>query len=217
MEFKPHPLKENSRLWHFREHLPEQGSMYWLYDTYGPVIEDVKYNRGCFDVSKSRVHKIHLEALGYSAAIDPRTYPLPFMEKPERQCLHDQITVRTRNQEPRPGFVYEKLLDNSTEFRYFYCRTGTDFFCEKKRKPNEINTYKIIKVVEKGFHPDFIERFCNHFGIDFAELDIMYREGVPYITDVNNIAGLGMTPEKFDNIDLYNRVNDLYREHVKSL
>jgi hypothetical protein len=215
MIFKPHELNAQCRLWQFREHLPTDGSMYWLYDTYG-TREDVKYNAGCYDVSKSRVHAIHEEALGYSAKVNPRTAVTPFLEKPELQCRHNQFSIVNQNCEPKDGFVYERLFDNRTEIRYFFCRTGEDFLLIKHREQDDFLSYLIYDVIiqERSL---FVSRFCDLFGIDFAELDILFDGNTPYITDVNNIAGMGMTANKFVNPDDYDLVNKLYINQIKSL
>lgn len=218
MEFKPDQLTPACRLWQFREYLPENKSMYWLYETKGEPVETT-YNKGCHDVTKSRVHEVHQKALGYSAKVDPRTCAVPFLEKPERQCMHHLITIQHQNCEPREGFVYERLLDNRIEYRVFYCHTGDSFYIRKERDLNDFNNYKVAYIMWMDSKmQDLCNRFCNEYGIDFAELDILIDDyGWFYITDVNNVAGMGMTREKFKKPSDFDRLNELYIEQIKSL
>lgn len=217
MEFKPDQLTPACRLWNFREHLTEEGSMYWLYATKGIEIPDVKYNRGCYDMTKSRLHDVHMKALGYSAKIDPHTYNGQFLEKPEQQCMHHLFKIHSTPCEPREGFVYERLLDNTVEIRYFYCRTGIDFYMIKHRKINHFNEYMVIDIMLHVERMDFVEKFCDEYGIDFAELDILYNGSTPYITDVNNVAGQGMPALKFLYPMDFNLYEKYYTEQIKSL
>lgn len=215
MIFLPDDITPACRLWQFREHLPEGKTIYWLYETSGPQVE-TDYNRGCFDVSKSRVHTIHQATLGYSIAVDPTTCPTPFLEKPERQCMHHLFAIHHKNIDPKPGFVYEKLLDNDKEIRYFYCGTGQDFMAFKRRTLNDFMGYKIEKVVPTDTFP-VVYKFCRAFRIDFAELDILFDGTLPYVTDVNNIAGMGMTIDKFLNPADFELLNQLYINQIKTL
>ncbi len=216
MIFAPQPLTPACRLWQFKEHLPENKSMYWLYDTYGHEL-NTDYNKGCYDVSKSRVHKIHEKALGYSVKIDPLSYGHPFLEKPERQCMHHLFKIHTEPCEPKEGFVYERLLENTFEIRYFFCRTGTDFKLLKTRNENDFSHYTIMGIDRDKTRSDFVLKFADLFGLDFAELDILHDGKTPYITDVNNVAGMGMTRDKFKHPETYDRLNELYIEQIKTL
>ena len=216
MKFTPDPLNSNCRLYQFRRFLNSNKSIYWCYDTLGPEIK-TDLNVGCDDMSKLKVQEIHQEALGYSAAVDPITAPTPFISKSIHQC--GEIQVHHENCEEKAGRVYELMLDNHTEMRFFYCRFAENFAVVKLRdEPNKrayisagvitMSTPALLDV-EKN-----VERFCDTYEIDFAELDILFTGNLPYIIDVNNIAGNGALWSKIDKPGLATK---LYVNQVKSL
>jgi len=199
MKFVPEELNRNCRLYKYRDLLPPDKSIYWCYDSIGPPIE-TDYNSGCFDVRKSKVHKVHLEALGYTMAVDPSTCRTPFLSKSLHQCKHEDIHVHTENCSPRPDRIYELYMDNLREIRYFYCNRGQDFIVMKYRRSSYFTSfdYGTARPAADRLRRT-VDEFCAEFGIDFAELDILLHEGKPYIIDVNNIAGNGLLMLKIDN------------------
>ncbi|HRY32089.1 MAG TPA: hypothetical protein P5531_03880 [Bacteroidales bacterium] len=217
MIFTPQNLNPGCRLWQYREHIPEgDKTIYWNYDTLGPRIQ-TDYNAGCFDVSKRRVHDIHLSALGYTAEVDPMTTAFPFVEKSDGQGKHDLFKVRRKNTTPIPGMVYERLFDNTFEWRYFYCRTGFDFYLQKLRPKGDPQGYKVLELCIVNDRPDYIRVFADAFGVDFCEFDILFQMGRPYIIDVNNVAGARMNRSFFCELGDWGNFGACYILQIESL
>jgi len=215
--FKPHGLRPQSRIYGYCQHLETEKTIYWCYDTIGEKIK-TDYNCGCYDVSKTRVHEIHQKALGYSHKVNPMTCEIPYLEKDERQGRH-KCKILTKNQEPEEGKVYEILMDNSREIRYMRCRTGEDYAFDKVRIANDFSmSYITAKVVKnRDLNADALmaaRAFSAEFGLDFGEMDILFHNGLPYIVDVNNVAGAGRL---FARCDFPKLARELYIEQIKSL
>lgn len=211
MIFTPHELKPNSRLFRYKDSINSDKRILWCYDTY-TTYKHLDYNSGCFDVSKDRVQFIHEKALGYSAKINPLSYNEPFIEKSTLQFKHDALIYNSPCT-PKHGKVYEMLLDNSIEFRYFFCVNAPDFVIKKTRVKNDFSmaylTTEIIDVPIKMRRT--VESFSSLFGLDFGELDILEKDGLFYIIDVNNMAGNA-------GLDVNTKgANILYANQVKSL
>ena len=196
MIFKPQPLQPVSRLFHYKDYLTSNKSIYWDYRTYGEQVE-TDLNKGCYNMDKNKLHAIHNEVLGYSAKIDPETFKGTYIEKSIHQGRHDAV-ICTENQSPKADKVYERYLDNSIEYRYFYHK-NFPFVVKKTRQKGDFSmgfeSAELWKFTDK--QNEQIKLFCEAYGIDFAELDvIIYRKKI-YIIDVNNMAGNGLFFQKF--------------------
>ena len=80
MKFTPDPLKPVSRLFHYKDKLPSNKSIYWCYLTYGQQVE-TDLNKGCFNMSKHKLHSIHQEVFGYSAQVNPAKFKGKYIER----------------------------------------------------------------------------------------------------------------------------------------
>lgn len=212
MNFKPQNLEPVSRLYHYRNYIQSDKSIYWNYTTFGEQIE-TDLNKGCFNVSKKKVHVVHEKTFGYSLKVNPKTYKGKFIEKSEFQGRHDVI-IHDKPCEPKYDKVYEKLLNNSTEYRYFYHKEP--FVVKKSRVKNDFTMSFLeaeLTTFTKKQHEQ-IHEFCKEFGIDFAELDILIHRKRLYIIDVNNIAGNG---NFFANCKNGSEIEQLYINQIKSL
>ena len=199
MQGKPTEITKQSRLGHFLEYAPE-GEIYWNFPTFGPKLE-TKWNKGCFDVSKSRVNEVHKHAFWYSAEVDSLTFQGKFIEKSNLQAKHDGI-ILTENKEPLEGKVYERFIDSSKgEFYYEYrvfVFNEVRFVMEKKKPIGDLFGWKAVETrfveIEEVFNIDEvrnINKFCDIFDVQLCELDVLRDnyDGKIYILDVNNMAG----------------------------
>lgn len=197
MKFLPEDLKPVSRIFKYKEHINSDKSIYWSYTTTNKKIE-TDLNVGGYDVSKARVAEIHKKALGYNLEIDPTTYKKPFIKKSINQGVHD-VEIHTKNIEPKDGFVYQRLLNNSTEYRYFYSDSAPCFCLKKTKVKNDFSmAFENAELCElTAKQNESIHKFCKAFGLNFTELDILIERGKVYIIDVNNVAGNGELFSKF--------------------
>lgn len=198
MKGVPSEITKQSRLGHFLDYAPK-GTIYWNFETFGEQIE-TKWNAGCCDVSKEKVHKCMEKAFGYSQKINPENYIGTYVEKSNLQAKHDgKLLGKPKKSEE--GKVYEKYLNTGdvghyTEWRLFYFQ-GVKFALLKYKPINDRFGFKADYTVYfeplQGFTEEEvsnIDKFCQLFGVDLCELDIMKdQKGNPYIIDVNNMAG----------------------------
>ncbi len=226
MQGLPTPITKQSRLGHFLEYAPE-GTIYWNFDTFGEPIE-TKWNKGCYNVSKNKVHRCMESAFGYSQAIDPTTYDKPYIEKSNLQAKHDG-KILTVNQEPRAGYVYEHFIDTRkdghyTEFRLFIFN-GVKFVMLKKKPANDLFGWKAVETMYFDVHDIFdnetikrINKFCEVFGLDLGEIDALLSDKL-YLIDVNNMAG-GTDDNGIFRICInkdYDFLFNLYAKHLSEL
>lgn len=87
-------------------------------DTTGcaPPPEGVRVlNRGCLDISKSRVERAHREVFGYGMGVDPTTHAGPMVAKSDENAAHDGRVIEGPIDDPEPGVVYQVAIDNTAQ------------------------------------------------------------------------------------------------------
>lgn len=165
--------------------LPDDGMPRWNFDAH--------------DLSKSRVAAAFEKAFGYSLALNPCEYEGFAVEKGEANGIHDGRIV-TLPCEPKPGKVYQKLIDNRGEDGLMEdLRTptvgGVPALVYIKRRPEQVrfsneNTQCWLCGVDEIFsHEEIasITRFCQILNLDWGGLDILRdrSSGLIYIVDAN--------------------------------
>ncbi|MEY3835016.1 MAG: hypothetical protein RI989_444 [Bacteroidota bacterium] len=157
-------------------------------------------NVNCPDISKERVHVVHLEALGYSMNLNPRTYIGVAVEKSDENAVHDGQEVICPMAYPKTDAVYQKVLDNTNEngeyvdirvpviqgkipLVYLKFKTKKNRFTNKAHRatlhsPREIFSSEEIEQIEK---------YALAMKVDFCEFDVLRHKGNKkiYIIDVN--------------------------------
>ena len=157
-------------------------------------------NVNCPDISKERVHVIHLEALGYSMNLNPKTYIGIAVEKSDENAKHDGQEVMCPMVYPKTDAVYQKVLDNSNEKgEYVDIRVPViggkiplvylKFKTLKNRFTNKAHR-ATLHTPEEIFSPEEIEqieKYAVAMKVDFGEFDILRHKGNQkiYIIDVN--------------------------------
>ncbi len=153
------------------------------------------------DISKVFVDNIFKEVFGYSTSIDPMTYDKPYVKKSDINARHDGEIVDRPGEVPAKGFIYQKLIDNSTDnnqvvdlrvpvigetlsFIYLKYRDKSIRFTNSTSKTILTKTKDVFSDIEI----EKINQFCNHINLDYGELDILRdnNDGKIYIVDVNN-------------------------------
>jgi hypothetical protein len=156
-------------------------------------------NGRCVDISKSRVAESFREIFGYDLAVDPATHSGPMVEKSETNAAHDGAVVEGPMQ-PRPGFVYQKLIANHAgdglvldirpgivgdEIPYVFMkyRPKDIRFGLKSTRIDDVAAREVFSESEQAN----IIRLCKAVGLDFGELDVLRDEtdGRIYIVDVS--------------------------------
>ncbi|MGF1462126.1 MAG: hypothetical protein ACFB2Z_02985 [Maricaulaceae bacterium] len=160
----------------------------------GPV-----WNRRCLDVSKSHVARTFEAVFGYPLAVDPRRSAGPIVEKSETNGAHDG-RILTAPCAPRPGRVYQKLIETSRDGRFvedLRCPTvkGEIAAVFIKRRPIDArfanhNTDVSLHRPEAIFtatERDRLATFCKALALDWGGLDVLRERatGRLYVVDVN--------------------------------
>jgi hypothetical protein len=156
------------------------------------------FNFDCGDVSKSHVAEVFEQVFGYPLRLDPRGGSGPCVEKGEGNGAHDGRVVQ-RPLEPRPGKVYQRLIDNVEGDEAIDLRTpfvgGRPVCVFLKRRPVATrfgidNNSVALLPPDAVFSPDEIARlsgFAHAMKLDWGGLDILRDAptGRLYVVDVN--------------------------------
>jgi hypothetical protein len=157
-------------------------------------------NVNCPDISKERVHVVHLEALGYSMNLNPRTYIGVAVEKSDENAVHDGQEVICPMAYPKTDAVYQKVLDNTNENgEYVDIRVPViqgkiplvylKFKTKKNRFTNKAHraTLHSPKEIFSSEEIEQIEKYALAMKVDFCEFDVLRHKGNKkiYIIDVN--------------------------------
>ncbi|WP_420457532.1 hypothetical protein [Rubrivirga sp.] len=157
-------------------------------------------NAGSLDISKVRVDREFEAVFGMSTLLDPSTHVGPMVEKPDLNSAQGRSLV-TGPMAPRPGFVYQRLLDSTTgDGRYVEYRVpihdGRFPLVYRKTMQEEARFTKVAERAEiiepeADFSADELDRvrtMCRAMGLDYGELDVIRdrESGVPVVIDVNN-------------------------------
>lgn len=161
-------------------------------------------NGRCVDISKRRVQELHGEAFGYTASVDPRGYRGEMVVKSDENARHDGQIIGGPIDQPRPGCVYERLIDNEVassrggrlvEDLRVTIIGGRAPVAYRKRRPKgerfrNINTEADIVAPEEILSADELAatmRLAQAIGLDIGEIDLLRdRETARlYAVDVN--------------------------------
>lgn len=156
------------------------------------------FNRGCGDVSKTRVAQVFEAVFGYPLLVDPLTWRGPAVEKGETNGAHDGRIV-TCPAPPQPGKVYQRLVDTAEDGQVRDYRTpcvgGEPVLVFVKRRPSRdrfanYNTSVSLAAPDEVFSTGelaAIRAFVRAMRLDWGGLDILRDRGTGrlYIVDVN--------------------------------
>lgn len=153
-------------------------------------------NARCLDISKSTVDRIWREVSGRGLSLDPLTSAGPMVVKSEENAMHDGRIISGPIRERRPGFVYQRLVDNRLGNHFVDLRTvildGRIVLIYHKRHPEDdrfgfsphtwIAEPDVISVEER----DAILVLAARMGLDYGEIDVLRdADGAIYVVDVN--------------------------------
>jgi len=156
-------------------------------------------NGPCTDISKSPVAQVFQSVFGYSLSLDPSQTRGPYLEKGEDNGIHD-AKIRDTPTDPKPGRVYQKLIDNRTSdgtVLDYRCPTVFGdiplvFLKERPVGKRFANMNSRVRLTSPAacFSAEelsLIKRFCRTMHLDWGGLDILRdaADGRIYIVDVN--------------------------------
>lgn len=155
-------------------------------------------NFGCTDIRKSHVAAVFEQVFGYPLMVDPATWPGPAVEKSEANGTHDGRVVICPTP-PRPGFVYQRVVDTidagfATDLRTHVIGGRVVAVWVKRR--TAAGRFQPLNVAAELFAPEAIfspaelasiAAFAAAMGADWAGLDVLRDRpsGRIYIVDVN--------------------------------
>lgn len=162
---------------------------------------DATVNLSLLDISKQRVEEVHRKVFGYGTFVDPLTHEANAVEKSDANAAHDGRYIRLPIKKPKPGCVYQRILDNRTDdgmavdIRVPVMRDELPLAYQKFKQwdvrfTNEVDRSELYPDCAALFSEQelvHIRRFCGEMKAEFCELDIIRdnTDGKIYIIDVN--------------------------------
>jgi hypothetical protein len=158
-------------------------------------------NVRCADISKRKVEEVHVAVFGYGIHIDPRAHHGACVRKSDANAAHDGVIVTCPSVSVDSGYVYQRVIDNTTADGYVRDIRVPIFgtiipFCYVKRRPLEQRFSKDNTTVElvsadavlSSDEQAHVLRFSAEMGLDYGELDVLRDngDGRIYVVDVNN-------------------------------
>lgn len=153
------------------------------------------------DISKVYVDEQFYSVFGYKTCIDPLTYTGNYVVKNDINAKHDGAIFTQPISKKEEGFIYQILIDNSTEdgfvedmrvpvingvldFLYIKHRPIEERFTNSTSKTRLVNTIDVLSQNEI----EQINQFCQNIKLDYGELDVLRNKEDQkiYIVDVNN-------------------------------
>ncbi|MDI7775106.1 hypothetical protein [Asticcacaulis sp. EMRT-3] len=156
-------------------------------------------NATCTNISKSHVAQVFKDVFGYPLALDPLTAQGEIVEKPETNGVHGGRVI-TAPCAPRPGFVYQRLIDTRDDEGCCHdlrtpCAGGEAVLVWVKVKTPQgrfsiHNRRAYLADMAQTYTPKeqaLIRQFTARMGLDWGGLDILRdrSDGRIYIVDVN--------------------------------
>ncbi len=185
------------------------------------------FNEDCVDISKNKVDQVFEEVFGYDITVDPLTFNGSCVQKCDENALGEIDEIECPISEIKPGFVYQKVIDNTVnddyiaDMRVIICGTDIPFIIDKWIP--KVKRYKKAKQTDLPYlyhRKDSSEMLSNEeqenvikmaqkMGLDYGEMDILRdkNDGKIYIVDVNKTPT--MTIARFTDEEQKKVYNDL--------
>ncbi|MCF8230721.1 MAG: hypothetical protein K9J27_00925 [Bacteroidales bacterium] len=152
------------------------------------------------DISKQNVEKHFREVFGYSSFCDPTNFEGFCVKKSDANAAHDGEVVQCPVDKREPGYVYQKLLDNTTaghmheDIRIPVIAGQIPYVFLQYRLPE--NRFSIAKAgklknsqeVLSDQEKEKVVELSRRLNLDFGEMDVIrHKEDKKiYVIDVNN-------------------------------
>ena len=188
----------------------------WDTDTFFPAraagrLPANAVNGRCLDISKTKVDRVWAEVAGYSITVDPTTTKGPIVEKPDKNAMHGGRVIDGPISEPRPGYVYQRLVDSSDGKRILHLRPvildGRFVLTYAKWRPygswfvgTELTMPKQTDELLSADDQALLLRFAAAMGFDYGEMDVLSDRysGQIYVVDANRtpVRPKGLPPDQ---------------------
>ena len=184
-------------------------AIFWQDRTYKATCNELErfskttkvFNINCTDISKKKVDEVFYKVFGYSTLIDPTIFRGKCIKKSNFNAMHDGRVIKCPVLKKDKNYIYQIMINNQCNkssimdirvpilgkyipFLYLKFRSITRRFSNKNDYVKIANVYDVFtkKELEK------IHIFCNTFGLDYGEIDILkdIKNKKIYITDVND-------------------------------
>lgn len=158
------------------------------------------FNIGCHDIRKSVITRVFEEIFGYSLKVDPTTHHGVAVEKSEANGKHDGRIINCPIDQPRRGYVYQRLIDNryhvddhvdirtpivggQIPFVYLKHRPAEARFSNDNDLVDMVNPDTVLSKTEQ----EQVLQYAAALDLDFGGLDILRdrNDGRIYIVDAN--------------------------------
>lgn len=181
--------------------------------------DNIVLNRGCWDISKAKVNRIFNDI-----SVNPIKHKGKCVEKREWQGGHQWHGIVNCPARPKPGYVYQRLINNR-EGRFYvryriFLMGGVVTHVNKRyeQEPFKTSTIKVDNIRPEDFFSPVemkdVLNGCKRFGIDFGELDILIDKGEKIVIDVNNMVG-GKHPEILARSQPYKEIDQSFLKMLK--
>ena len=165
-----------------------------------PPSEGPRLNGRITDISKTHVADVFARCFGYPLAVDPTAHAGPMVEKSDINGVHDGRIVHGPLDAPRPGMVYQRLIDTTcrpgvTEELRCTCVGGRVSVAVRKEKADAARfaaRYLSTQPVDAATVLSETERariagFLDAMGLDVGSIDVLRDrdDGRVYVVDVN--------------------------------
>lgn len=156
-------------------------------------------NRGCTDVSKSRVAQVFEQVFGRALGVDPETWRGPMVAKSELNGVHDG-RIQTGPTRREPGLAYQRLIQAVAEdgcvedlrcptvggdvpVVFLKRRPASDRFANHNSEVRLLDPDAVFSKAERAQ----IARFCEAMKLDWGGIDVLRDRatGELWIVDVN--------------------------------
>ncbi len=182
-----------------------QVEIYWKNDTFRKpwnelgVFQSKPINGNCTDISKVFVDQKHLEVFGYQTQVDPLTHQGKFVQKGDLNALHDGKILTEPISQKEEGYIYQILIDNSSDgyvndYRTPYYFGEIPYVVVRSRKIEErfgghSQKSKMYKT-EDVFTADEIAKvkaIAKAVGLNCGDLDVLRDNASKkiYVVDIN--------------------------------
>jgi hypothetical protein len=185
----------------------------------GPIIDMAPRNAinvRCTDISKTTVSRAFAEAFGYEIELDPTRHSGPLVEKSDANARHDGRVIRGPIAEPRPGRIYQRVVDNERpgglveDIRIPVMGASVPLVYLKyrpvERRFSNENSSVVLRRPSEVLSDDELEGIlsvCARLGLDCGEVDAARdrASGRLYVVDVNKTCW--GPPNRLSLLDCY--------------
>lgn len=156
-------------------------------------------NKGCIDISKKNVDRVHMEVFGYNTTIDPTKFHGIAVEKSDENALHDGRKLQCPIEHPKSDAIYQLLIENDADVQFvvdyrvpviqFQIPLVYKKFKKKEERFTNEVSYSELHTASSLFSDEELHKignFAKAMQAEFCELDVLrHNDGRIFVIDVN--------------------------------